>query len=132
MNIGREKLKQIRTPLINFSWECLIPLGSINLLVTIGESHHQATNMVGFLIVEHSSVYNIILGRSVLNLFRTITSTYHLMIKFPAETGVGILRADKKESRKCYATALKVKTDKWECLQVTLDPREENKHSPSK
>ena len=48
--------------------------------------------MVGFLVVEHPSVYNVILGRPALNLFQVITSTYHLMIKFPIETGAGILR----------------------------------------
>ena len=73
MNIGREKLRQIRTPLIGFGGECLIPLSSIDLPVTIGEPPHQTTKMVGFLIVEHSSVYNVILGRPALNLFQAIT-----------------------------------------------------------
>lgn len=35
MNIRREKLRPIYTPLIGFSRECLIPLGSINLPTTI-------------------------------------------------------------------------------------------------
>ena len=116
-------MKQIRTPLIDFGGECLIPLGSIDLPVTIGEPPHQTTKMVGFLIVEHPSVYNVILGRPTLNLFRAMTSAYHLMVKFPTEIETGILRADKNESRKCYATALKGKIDKQECFQVTLDPR---------
>ena len=125
MNIEREKLKQIRTSLMGFGGECLIPLGSIDLLVTIGEPPHQATKMIGFLVVEHPSIYNVILGRPAFNFFRAITSTYHLMIKFPTEIGIGILRADQEESKKCYTTALKGKMDKRECLQVTLDPREE-------
>ena len=111
--------------MIDFNGECLIPLGSIDIPVTIGEPPYQATKMVGFLVVEHPSIYNVILGRPALNLFRAITSTYHLMIKFPIETGTEILRADKKESRKCYAIALKSKMDERECLQATLDPREE-------
>ena len=125
MNIGREKLKQIHTPLIGFGGECLIHLGSIDLLVTIREPPHQATKMAGFLVMEHHSVYNFILDRLALNLFRATASTYHLMIKFPTETGTRILRADQEESRKCYVTALKGKMDKRECLQVTLDPRDE-------
>lgn len=94
MNIGRENLKLIRTLLISFAREYLIPLGSIDLPGTIGEPPHQTTKMVSFLLVEHPLVYNIILGRPTLNLFRAITSTYHLMVKFLIETGIGILRAE--------------------------------------
>ena len=36
MEIRREKLKPIRTPLIGFGGECLIPLGSIELPVITG------------------------------------------------------------------------------------------------
>ncbi|KAK9225378.1 hypothetical protein WN943_010419 [Citrus x changshan-huyou] len=114
---GSEKLKPVRTPLIDFERECLIPLGSIELLVTIGEPPHQATKMINFLVVEHPSVYNVILGRPSLNMFQVVTSTYHLMMKFPTEGGVGVLRADQEESRRCYATVLRGK--------ITLDPREE-------
>ena len=111
--------------MIGFGEECLISLGSIDLPVTIGEPPFQATKMVGFLGVEHHSVYNVILGRAALNLFRAITSTYHLRIKFPTETGTEILRTDQEESRKCYAIALKGKIDERGCLQVTLNSREE-------
>ena len=41
------------------------------------------------------------------------------------ETGTTILRVDQEESIKCYATTLKEKKDKQECLQVTLDLSEE-------
>ena len=115
MNIGREKLKQIRTTLIGFGGECLILLGNIDLPVTIGEPPYQPTKMVGFLVVEHHSVYNFILGRPALNLFQAITWTYHLMIKFPTEIGIQILRADQEKSRKWYTIALKGKIDKQEC-----------------
>lgn len=52
MNIEREKLRLIRTLLIGFGGEILIPLGSIDLSVIIGEPPHQATKMVSFLVVE--------------------------------------------------------------------------------
>lgn len=69
MEIGREKLKPIRTPLIGFGGECLNPLGSIELPMIMGELPYQVTKMVNFLVVEHSSVYNVILGRPILNMF---------------------------------------------------------------
>lgn len=94
MTIRREKLRLIHTPLIGFGRECLIPLGNIDLLVTIGEQSYQATKMVSFLVLEHPSVFNVILGRLVLNLFQVVISTYHLMIKFPTKTRIRVLKAD--------------------------------------
>ena len=120
MEIGKEKLKPVRTPCIGFEGECLILLGSIELLVTMGEPPHQASKMINFLVVEHLSVYNVFWGRPSLNMFQAVTSTYHLMIKFPTEGGVEILRADQEESRRCYATTLRGKIDKHENLQITL------------
>lgn len=92
MTIGREKLRLIHTPLIGFGRECLIHLGNIDLLVTIGEQSYQATKMVSFLVLEHPSVFNVILGRLVVNLFQVVTSTYHLMVKFPTKTRIRFLR----------------------------------------
>ena len=53
MDIGREKLKPICTPLIGFGGECLTPLGSIELPMTMGEPPHQVTKMVNSLVMEH-------------------------------------------------------------------------------
>ena len=103
------------TPLLG----CLViisPLSSIDLPVIIREPPHQVTKMMGFLVVEHLSIYNVILGRPALNHFRTITSAYNLIIKFPIETKIKILKVDQEESKKCYATTLKGKMDKRECL----------------
>ena len=45
-----------------------------------------------FLVVDCSSAYNGIIGRPTLNSWKAATSTYHLMIKFPTEYGIGELR----------------------------------------
>ena len=47
------------------------------------------------------------------------------MIKFVTEEGVGVLRANQEESRRCYATALRGMMDKHDNLQIMLDLREE-------
>lgn len=69
MEIGREKLKLMRTPLIGYGGECLILLGSRELLVTMREPPHQVIKIVNFLVVGHPLVYNVILGRPILNMF---------------------------------------------------------------
>ncbi|KAK9187790.1 hypothetical protein WN944_019189 [Citrus x changshan-huyou] len=120
MKIGREKLKPICTPLISFGGEFFIPLGSLELSVTMKEPPHQVTKMINFSVVEHPR-----LGRPALNIFQAVTSTYYLMIKFPAERGVKVLRAYQEESRRCYTTTLRGRIDKHENRHIILDPREE-------
>ena len=47
-----------------------------------------------FLVVDCLSAYNAILGRLTLNSWKTVTLTYHLMIKFPTEYEVEEVRGD--------------------------------------
>ena len=66
-------------------------LGPVILSVTIGDYPQQITKDGTFLMVDCSSAYNAILGRPTLNSWKAVTSTYHLMIKFPTDYGVGEL-----------------------------------------
>ena len=83
MGIGREKLEPVGTHLRGFSGEKVLPLGSIQLVLTLGEPPCQATTTARFLIVDAPSAYNILLGRPSLNVIKAIPSAYHLVIKFP-------------------------------------------------
>ena len=94
MGIGREKLELASTHLRGFSVEKVLPLGSIQLVLTLGDTPCQATTAVRFLIVDAPSAYNMLLGRPSLNPIRAIPSTYHMMIKFPTASGVGMVRGD--------------------------------------
>ena len=63
---------------------------------------------VTFLVVDCSSLYNAILGRPTLNSWKAVTSTYHLMIKFPTEYGVGEVRGDQVTTCECYIAMLEM------------------------
>ena len=54
MGIGREKLEPDSTHLRGFSGEKVLPLGSIQLVLTLGDPPCQATTTVRFLIVDAS------------------------------------------------------------------------------
>ena len=58
--------------------------------------------------VDCSSAYNGIIGRPTLNSWKAATSTYHLMIKFPTEYGIGELRGDQVAARECYIAMLEM------------------------
>ena len=110
MGIGREKLKPVNTCLCGFFGERVLPLGSIQLILTLGDPPCQATTAVRFLIVDAPSAYNMLLGRLSLNTIRVIPSAYHIVIKFPTTNGVGMVRGNQCIARECYSALMKQKT----------------------
>ena len=109
MGIGRERLEPVNTHLRGFFGEKALPLGSIQLVLTLGEPPFQATTTARFLIVDAPSAYNMLLGRPSLNAIKAIPSAYHMMIKFPTVSGVGMVRGDQRVARECYSASMKQK-----------------------
>ena len=107
MGIGREKLEPVSTHLQGFLGEKVLPLGSIQLVLTLGEPPCQATTTARFLILDAPSSYNMLLDRPSLNAVKAIPSTYHMIIKFPTIHGVGMVRGDQRVARECYTTSMK-------------------------
>ena len=91
MGIGREKLELVNTYLRGFSRERVLPLGSVQLVLTLGDPPCQATTTVRFLIVDAPYAYNMLLGGPSLNAIRVVPSAYHMVIKFPTANGVGMI-----------------------------------------
>ena len=107
MGIGRENLEPVNTHLRGFSGEKVLPLGSIQLVLTLGEPPCQEMTTTRFLIVDASSAYNMLLGRPSLNAIKAIPSAYHMIIKFPTVHGVGMVRGDQRVARECYTSSMK-------------------------
>ena len=107
MGIRREKLEPVNACLRGFSGERVLPLGSVQIVLTLGDPPCQATTTVRFLIVDASSAYNMLLGRPSLNAIRTVPSAYHMVIKFPTENGVGMVRGNQRIARECYSASMK-------------------------
>ena len=109
MGIGREKLEPVSTHLRGFSREKMLPLGSIQLVLTLGDPPCQATTTARFLVVDAPSAYNMLLGRPSLNAIKAIPSAYHKVINFSTIRGVGMVRGDQRVSRECYSASMKQK-----------------------
>ena len=109
MGIGREKLEPVSTHLRGFSGEKVLSLGSIQLVLTLGDPPCQAITAVMFLVVDAPSAYNLLLGRPSLNAIKVIPSAYHMMIKFLTTSGVGMVRGDQRMARECYSASVKQK-----------------------
>ena len=109
IGIGREKLESVSAQLLGFSEKKALPLGSIQLVLTLGDPPCQATTTIKFLIVDAPSAYNMLLGRPSLNTVRVIPSAYHMVVKFPMKNGVGMVRGDQWVAKECYLTSMKQK-----------------------
>ena len=86
-------------PLVGFGGMKVQPVGTISLSVVVGAYPRQITKDVNFLVVDCSSSYKAIIGRSTLNSWRVVTSTYHISIKFPTEHGVEQVQGDQLVAR---------------------------------
>ncbi|XP_075645732.1 uncharacterized protein LOC142616857 [Castanea sativa] len=117
MGIGREQLVPTNAPLVGFGGTRVFPLGVVNLAIIVGDYPQQITKNVTFLMVDCSSAYNTIIGRLTLNSWKAITSTYHLMIKFPTDYRVGKLRGDQVAARECYV-AMMEKNDHLQAISI--------------
>jgi hypothetical protein len=107
IGVPRERVVPVSCHLLGFAGEKVLPLGSIELPVTAGTYPRQKVIMVRFLIVDRTSAYNAIIGRTALNDLKAVTSTPHLSMKFPTEEGVGVVKGDQKEARRCFNLSLK-------------------------
>ena len=139
MGIGRERLEPVSTHLRGFSGEKVLPLGSIQLVLTLGDPTCQATTTVKFLVVDAPFAYNMLLSRPSLNAIKAIPSAYHMMIKFPTVSGVGMVRGDQHVVRECYSASMKQKMvnniylDELDMCDEVLtrpEPSEELEHVP--
>ncbi|KAL0400700.1 UNVERIFIED_CONTAM: hypothetical protein Slati_4099900 [Sesamum latifolium] len=107
MGLEDANLSPVKTPLVGFGGSEVNSLGTIDLPVSMGKEPRRRITMVRFLVVDTLYAYNVILGRSGLNLFRVVVSTYHQKMKFSTNSGIGDVSCDQKEAQKCYNLSLR-------------------------
>ncbi|KAL5569070.1 hypothetical protein UlMin_025645 [Ulmus minor] len=105
MNLVGVKIEPTSSSLSGFTGDSISSEGILNLPVELGSSHCQHIQVVDFVLVDCPSPYNAIIGCPTLNKIHAVTSTYHLLVKFPTVGGIGILRGDQTESREIYEAA---------------------------
>ena len=94
IRVDKECLLPSNTLLVGFGGTKVFPVRTITLPVTIGTYPQQLTKEVNFLVIDCSSAYNAIIGRPTLNTWRAVTSTYHILVKFPTKYGIRETQGD--------------------------------------
>ena len=102
MRLGQDQLHPINSPLVGFGGIKVQPVGTVTLPVVVGAYPQQVVRDVNFLVVDCSFSYNVIIGMPTLNSWKAVTSTYHLLVKFPTEHRIGQVQEDLLATRECY------------------------------
>ena len=123
MNLPTKLLQKSPIPLTSFEGNQVKVEGEITLFITLGMEPCKKTFPLNFVVVRTPSAYNAIFGRSAMNKFRVVPSTYHFMIKFLTRNGIDILRGDLRLAKQCLLIQDRQSDDHFTLEQ--LDPREE-------
>ncbi|KAH9688200.1 Ribonuclease H [Citrus sinensis] len=122
MGIADRKLEYTNTSLKGFGGGKLVPLGVVELPITIESSPTERTMILDFVVVDEESPYQMILGRPFLRMSKAVLSNHYLALKYRVNGVVGVVRGDQRIARSCYSSAAR------EAMQITsLDTRVENK-----
>lgn len=88
----------------------------------------QSWKIVKFHVINATSSYNAILGRTTITILKSITLITHMKMKFSTEFGVGEVCGDQRDSRQCYlgSAVPKKHNDNTSNVNqvVQVDPRE--------
>ena len=106
MRLDKDKLRPMDAPLVGFTGDKVCSVGIITLPITVGTHPKTVSKTVDFLVVNCPSAYNAIIGQPTLNRLRAMTFTYHLLLKFSTEHGIGEVRGDQVAARECYLASL--------------------------
>ncbi|XP_021629069.1 uncharacterized protein LOC110627129 [Manihot esculenta] len=102
MGIPEEQLMRDQAPVKGIGGTPVAVEGKVKVALTLGEPPLSRTHYAVFLVVKLLLSYNAILGRPVLYDFEVVTNIRYLTMKFPAETGVGVVRGRQEEAREVY------------------------------
>ena len=108
LRLDRKDLQPFPTPLRGFGGVEVRSLGTVKLPVKIGTTPCQKTVLLDFVVVDTENwSYNALLGRPFLNKTKAVTATYALMMKFPTEYGVGVVKGSQEMARRANLSVYK-------------------------
>ncbi|KAG7600736.1 Ribonuclease H-like superfamily [Arabidopsis suecica] len=109
MGISKHDVKRPPSPLVSFSSETSMSLGTIVLPV----SARGIVKMTEFTVFDRSTAYNVILSTPRIYEMKAVPSTYHQCIKFPTGTGVEQILDSQRAAR------MNRKTFAWKIEEMT-------------
>jgi len=110
LQLSPDLLRPYTGCLYGFAGEQVEVRDYLELRTTFTDGTASRTENVRYLVVNANSAYNILLGRSSLNMLRRVSSARHMKLKLSDLSGkVIVIKSDQKEAKKCYENSLKTK-----------------------
>ena len=91
-----------------FNGASMALMGYVELQVTLWQGDRQRVRILPFVVLDVESPYNAFLGRPALAEFRACIAAWCLLLNFPTDSGIGVMRGDQATGRACYMTELKM------------------------
>ncbi|KAH9802528.1 hypothetical protein KPL71_001423 [Citrus sinensis] len=99
MGIADLRLEHTNTSLKGFGGRKLVPLGVVELPITIGSSPIEKTMILDFVVVDEEGPYQMIIGRPFLRMSKAMLSNHYLALKYWVNGVVGVVRGDQRIAR---------------------------------
>ncbi|GKE36873.1 reverse transcriptase domain-containing protein [Tanacetum coccineum] len=97
----RSKLRRRRAPMVGFSREIHHLLGVIDLRVTMGRAGRSKTMLMDFAIIKCRSLYNVIIGRTIMRSLGAVGSTIYSLIKFSSNQEIVTMETSREALWEC-------------------------------
>ncbi|RDY10405.1 hypothetical protein CR513_05073, partial [Mucuna pruriens] len=108
LGLPTSSLEECSETLFRFIGERVEIRGIMEIEIVFGVGASARTILVSYKMVNTWASYNIVIRWSTLNRLRVAVSTPHLCMKYPIGKGVGVIKADKKITYRCYEKSLRV------------------------
>ena len=92
MNIKGQRETHIHIPLQGFTGDTILLEGVVSLPAEMDDTPQHMLCFVYFFVVNCTNPYNAIINYPTLNAIQVVTSTYHLMVKLPTLSGIGVMK----------------------------------------
>ena len=107
MKLETKDLKPSKARIHGFNGAATEGVGYVELPVELGQGKHMRVRILPFIVLDVDSPYNVFLGRLALAEFRAALAPWCLTLKFPTDSGVGVVHGDQATGRTCYVAELR-------------------------
>ncbi|KAK0580223.1 hypothetical protein LWI29_038254 [Acer saccharum] len=98
LGIEKARLREVNTPLYDFTGDSIWPVGTIDIPITFGEDPDQFTTMITYVVVDAPGIYSVILGRPFLVATKAGVSLYHNVMKISTGEKIETIRGDQESA----------------------------------
>ncbi|KAJ9159283.1 hypothetical protein P3X46_024798 [Hevea brasiliensis] len=127
-----ENLVKVIYPLVGLSNKTISLLGTINLIVVLGDEGYKRKIYIEFMVIDILLSYNIMLGRLIVNDNGIVISMHWLCMKLSTPGGTTMVQGSQKSAQQCYKKSTKMVTKVTLPIELLEKPKSQISPDPIK